>query len=87
MDKTATAVKHQVKAMDVEIFEVGLFDPAAVANPMVPRTWDVDTLLRSVPWLRYQNALGRNIYVRLTRKKCCGKNGGGKNVTRYIFHE
>ena len=31
---------------------------------MLPRTWDADTLLRSVPWLRHQNRDGRNIYIR-----------------------
>ena len=31
---------------------------------MLPRVWDRETLLRSVSWLSYQNANGRNIYVR-----------------------
>ena len=31
---------------------------------MLPRTLDRATLLRSVGWLRYQNAQGRNIYIR-----------------------
>ena len=31
---------------------------------MIPRTWDSATLIRSIPWLRMQNADGRNIYVR-----------------------
>jgi hypothetical protein len=31
---------------------------------MLPRVWDRDALLRSVGWLCFQNAHGRNIYVR-----------------------
>ena len=31
---------------------------------MIPRTWDRDTVLRSLPWLRLQNADGRNVYIR-----------------------
>jgi hypothetical protein len=52
--------------MGCEVFEVGLFNPMATANEpvMIPRTWDTDALLRSVPWLKHQNRNGRNIYVR-----------------------
>jgi hypothetical protein len=31
---------------------------------MLPRVWDRDTLLRSIPWLRLKNGRGRNIYIR-----------------------
>jgi hypothetical protein len=31
---------------------------------MLPRTWDVAGLNRSIPWLRWQNSQGRNIYIR-----------------------
>jgi hypothetical protein len=31
---------------------------------MLPRVWDQDALLRSVPWLRHQNRDGRNVYIR-----------------------
>src|SRR5215469_12613164 len=67
MDRTVVAVQQQIKAMGVETFEVGLFKPAAADEGravMIPRTWDKQTLYRSVPWLRLQNADGRNIYVR-----------------------
>jgi hypothetical protein len=52
--------------MGCEVFEVGLFNPTANANEpvMIPRTWDTEALLRSVPWLKHQNRAGRNIYVR-----------------------
>lgn len=67
MDKTTKALQQQVAAMGIEVFEVGLFKPSARDEGravMIPRTWDVDTLTRSIPWLRLQNADGRNIYIR-----------------------
>jgi hypothetical protein len=52
--------------MGADLFEVGLFRPDAPQGEaiMVPRVWDRDALMRSVPWLRLQNRDGRNIYVR-----------------------
>lgn len=63
-NRTLEAVKLQTRAMGAAVYEIGLYDPDAVNAPMLPRTWDLETLLRSVPWLRYQNANGRNIYIR-----------------------
>ncbi|HEX4167496.1 MAG TPA: RepB family DNA primase [Bryobacteraceae bacterium] len=31
---------------------------------MIPRTWDAESLIRSIPWMKLQNLQGRNIYVR-----------------------
>ncbi len=52
--------------MGCELFEIGLFKPTATGKEpvMLPRTWDVETLLRSIPWLKHQNRDGRNIYIR-----------------------
>ncbi len=65
-DRTLEAVTKQIQGMGCEVFEVGLFNPTANANEpvMIPRNWDTEALLRSVPWLKYQNRNGRNIYVR-----------------------
>jgi len=64
-DKTTDAVRRQIEAMGGDAFEVGLFKPDANGEPiMLPRTWNTDTLLRSIPWMRWQNWNGRNIYVR-----------------------
>jgi hypothetical protein len=64
--KTATAVRQQVAAMDSELFEVGLYNPNAQAGEsvMIPRVWDAETIMKSVPWLCHQNREGRNIYLR-----------------------
>jgi hypothetical protein len=51
--------------MGCDLFEVGLFKPDAQGEPvMLPRTWDSETLVRSVPWIRLENYSGRNIYIR-----------------------
>jgi hypothetical protein len=68
-NRTLIAVEQQITAMGCEVYEVGLFKPHTPdSNPrepeMLPRTWDRATLLKSVPWLRYQNSQGRNIYIR-----------------------
>jgi len=62
--KTTEAVEKQARAMRASIFEVGLFDPTADHGAMLPRVWDLDTLLRSVSWLCLKNLEGRNIYIR-----------------------
>jgi hypothetical protein len=52
--------------MGSDVFEVGLFKPSASGKEavMLPRTWDAETLVRSIPWLKHQNRDGRNIYIR-----------------------
>ena len=67
--RTLLAVEQQIEAMDCEVYEIGLFKPNVPGSDskepeMLPRTWDSATLLRSVPWLRYQNSQSRNIYIR-----------------------
>src|SRR5882672_6702273 len=65
-DRTISAVQAQLAAMGCETFEVGLFNPEARnGGPvMLPRTWDIDALLRSISWLRKENRGGRNIFCR-----------------------
>lgn len=60
---TDEAVQRQAAAMHAEVFEIGLFDPKS-SHAMLPRVWDRDTLLKSIPWLRLKNGRGRNIYIR-----------------------
>ena len=65
-DKTTETLRAQLSAMGSEVFEIGLFKPDARNGEamMLPRVWDCETVLRSIPWLRYQNRDGRNIYIR-----------------------
>ena len=66
MDRTARAVERQITAMGCEMFELGLFNPESRDRGpvMIPRTWDAETLVRSVAWLRRENCEGRNIFCR-----------------------
>lgn len=64
---TTETVRKQLAAMGAPVLEVGLYRPDAAnagSPEMLPRTWDADTLLRSIPWMRFQNLNGRNVYVR-----------------------
>ena len=61
---TLEAVEKQSCAIGVQVFDVGLFDPKAKERVTLPHLWDLDTLLRSVTWLRLKNGEGRNIYIR-----------------------
>jgi RepB DNA-primase from phage plasmid len=65
----ADCVQQQLIAMQSDRFEVGLFRPlpageAGKQAAMMLRTWDADTVIRSLPWLRFENRNERNIYVR-----------------------
>jgi hypothetical protein len=72
MERTFEAAGAQIAAMACEVFEVGLFKPDAQGEEavMLPRTWDVEALLRSISWLRKENREGRNIYVRPKGEHC-----------------
>jgi hypothetical protein len=55
--------------MAVSVFEIGAYKPASTGSArhepeMLMRTWDLDSLIRSLGWLRLQNFQGRNIYIR-----------------------
>ncbi len=67
--RTTQAVQQQITAMPADIFEVGAYKAATQSDSREPemmlRTWDRQTLLASIPWLRFQNLHGRNIYIRL----------------------
>jgi hypothetical protein len=64
---TTRFVQSQMKAMRVSAFEVGAYKPARDVSgepEMLLRTWDSESLLKSMAWLRLQNLHGRNIYIR-----------------------
>jgi hypothetical protein len=52
--------------MNSVLYEVGLFRPAGVDKQagMLLRTWDRQTVLDSLSWLRWQNSQGRNVFIR-----------------------
>jgi hypothetical protein len=63
---TRNAVEGQLGAMNSRLYEVGVL--RAVGNgrtsDMLPRTWDRQTLVQSLFWLRWENSRGRNIFIR-----------------------
>ena len=61
-DRSLEAVRKQIAAMGVPLFEVGIRD--AMTGKMLPRTWTADDLERSVSWWKRRNARGSDIYVR-----------------------
>jgi len=63
---TIYAVRWQIAAMGSEHFEVGVFRPASPGSEarMLLRTWDGETLLHSILWLRLQNRNGWHICIR-----------------------
>lgn len=63
--RTDQIVHMQIEAMGDSLWEIGLLKVDATNEPsMMLRTWDRQTLLRSVWWLRYQNENGRHIFIR-----------------------
>lgn len=62
LSRTQNAVRKQIAAMAAGMFEVGVFD--CESERMILRTWDEQTIFRSISWLRFENLNGRNIYIR-----------------------
>ena len=60
------AVERQLGAMNSGLYEVGLFRVFGDGRQpnMLPRTWDRQTLVQSLFWLRWENSRGRNIFIR-----------------------
>lgn len=67
---TENAVHRQVEAMGSATFEIGVLIPGKDTGAtrgdavMLLRTWDTETIYRSIPWLRAKNAAGAAIYIR-----------------------
>jgi hypothetical protein len=64
------AVERQSRAMGAKAFEIGLFDSNAEQGSMLQRVWNLDTLMRSLSWLRLKNSEGRHIYIRPAGEHC-----------------
>ena len=65
-DKTYEAVERQLSAMGMERFEIGALQRGEGDKPhfMLLRVWDKQTVIESIPWLRYQNWHQSHIFVR-----------------------
>ena len=63
-DRTEAAVRWQIHAMGCQRYEIGVLD--AEHGRMINRTMDVDGIVRSIAWLKRQNARGEDIYIRPT---------------------
>ena len=61
-DRTSRAVAEQMAAMGCATFEVGIYD--AARERMLTKVWDKDTVMKSIPYLKYQNMQGNHIYIR-----------------------
>lgn len=63
-DRTRTAVARQLKGFSLQKVEIGVYDRATGA--MINRALDADKILedKTLGWLKQQNRLGRDIYVR-----------------------
>jgi len=61
LDRSYLAVRRQLKAMGCETYEVGI---RSRDGRMMSRTWTSDEVLKSVSWLKRENAKGADIYVR-----------------------
>lgn len=61
LERTRKAVSHQLTAMGLEQFEIGVYHPQ---RGMIIRRRQVDEVLNDLGWLRYMNAIGNHIYVR-----------------------
>jgi hypothetical protein len=60
-DRTYLAVRRQLEAMGGGQWEIGIRDRD---GRMMTRSWTTPETLKAVPWLKRQNALGADIYVR-----------------------
>ena len=61
IDRTYLAARRQLDAMGCEQFEVGVKNRK---GQMLIRHWSKAEVLKSVPWLKRENAMGSDIYVR-----------------------
>lgn len=61
MDRTRDAVKRQIEAMACDLYQVGIYDPA---KGMIQKEYTPDQLMKSIDYLKRENARGQDIYIR-----------------------
>jgi len=66
LDRTYLATRRQLKAMSCDKYDIGI---RSRDGKMMTRTWSEDEVLKSVSWLKRENAKGADIYVRPAGEK------------------
>lgn len=61
-NRTIEVVNRQLKAMGCAFFEIGIRHQAS--GKMMNRSWPVEQVKKSIPWLQRMNAQGNDIYIR-----------------------
>ncbi len=67
MDRTGEVVRRQIVAMGGTTFEIGLFKSDSTdkaRSSMSLRTYSAEAVFKVIPWLKFENYHGRNIFVR-----------------------
>jgi len=60
LDHTYQTVKRQLTAMGIKLYEISV----KTAKRLITREWNLDQVLKFIPWLKRENAMGADIYVR-----------------------
>lgn len=65
-DYTTAVAVQQITAMACACYEIGVYwrDANGGRGAMLLRSWDADTLLRSIDWLKFRNSHGCDVYIR-----------------------
>ena len=66
LDRTYLAAKRQMQAMGCNTFDVGI---RSSEGRMMTRTWSTQETLKSITWLKRENAKGSDIYIRPSGNK------------------
>ncbi len=65
IDQTRDVVERQLKGMPSERYEVGILRNRDTSKArMLRREWSKDQILKSLSWLKYENARGAEIFIR-----------------------
>lgn len=61
-NRTLNVINRQLGAMGCSLFEIGIRHQ--ISGKMMDRSWSLEQVLKSVPWLQRMNAQGNDIYIR-----------------------
>ena len=61
-NRTLNVISRQLRAMGCSLFEIGIRHQTS--GKMMNRSWSLEQILKSVPWLQRMNAQGNDIYIR-----------------------